>query len=60
MLKTFDDINTELHLIAQEEQEKQIDFQYEDFLAEMYYYLEMEQYQQDCYDEDARYYGEII
>lgn len=60
MSKNFEDVNAELQLIAQEEQDAQLDLQYEEFLAEMYYYLEMQQYQQDCYDEDARYYGEIL
>lgn len=57
---TINDINTELQLIANEEKESQVDFQYEEFLLEMYNYLQMLQYQQDVYDEDARYYGEQL
>jgi peptide subunit release factor RF-3 len=57
-VKTLTDINTELQLIAQDEQEQVIELQYEEYINEMYQELQLQQNAQNSYDEDAIYYGE--
>lgn len=57
-MKTLTDINTELQLIAQDEQEQVIELQYEEYINEMYQELQLQQNAQNSYDEDAIYYGE--
>lgn len=44
----FDEINTELQILANEEVEAKIEEQYEEFLEEMYQIWELDQYAYDC------------
>lgn len=53
----LDAINIELAIAAEVEREERVEQMYQDFLEEMYYYLEMEQYAADSYDRDAEFYG---
>ena len=50
-------INIELQIAAEVEREERIEEQYNEFLEEMYALWEMEQYDRDCYDLDAEFYG---
>lgn len=58
-MKTLDDINTELALLAEQATEERIEDQYNEFLEEMYQLWELEQYAADSYDLDALHYGEV-
>ncbi len=53
------DVNLLLEELAEEERQRRIDEQYEEFMEEMYQLWELEQYAADSYDEDAIYYGEV-
>lgn len=53
----IDAINLELAIAAEIEREERIEEQYLEFLEEMYYLWEMEQYAADSYDRDAEFYG---
>ena len=56
-MSVIDTINLELQIAAEVERAERIEQQYQDFLEEMYYLWEMEQYAADSYDLDAEYYG---
>ena len=57
---TIDELNAKLQCLADEDREAKIDSEYEQFLEYMYAMFENEQYERDCYDLDADYYGELI
>lgn len=44
---SLDDVNKELELLAEAEREEQLDLQYEEFLNEMYYYWECDQWERE-------------
>ena len=44
---SFDEVNAKLQVIAEEIREEQIDVAYEEFLDEMYYYWECDQWERD-------------
>ena len=58
-MKSLEEINEELELLAQQELEERIAFQYEEFMNEMYQLWALEQYASDCADMDAEFYGEM-
>ena len=43
----IDQVNAELELLAQDAREEQISIAYEEFMEEMYYILECEQWERD-------------
>lgn len=43
----IDQVNTELELLAQDAREEQISIAYEEFMEEMYYILECDQWERD-------------
>lgn len=53
MNRSLEEINAELEELAQAEREDRIAEQYEEFMEEMYYWLECEQWERDMelYDE---------
>lgn len=56
----YDLINAELALLAEEAKNEQIEFEYEEFLNEMFAIWELEQYASDCSDLDAQFYYEGV
>lgn len=46
-MKSLEEVNAELELLAAAEREELITQQYEDFLEQMYYWLECEQWERD-------------
>lgn len=50
-------VNVELQLVSDAIRDEEHEDMYHDFLEEMYFYWEMEQYASDSYDMDAEYYG---
>jgi hypothetical protein len=44
---SFDEVNAELQVLANEVRENQIDVAYEEFLNEMYYYWSCDQWERD-------------
>jgi hypothetical protein len=53
-------VNTELQLVSDAIRDEEHEDMYQDFLEEMHFYWEMEQYASDSYDLDAQYYGELF
>jgi hypothetical protein len=60
VMTNVEQLNCELQCLAEEELQAKVNYDYEQFEKEMHAMFELEQYERDCYDLDADYYGEMI
>jgi hypothetical protein len=51
------DVNYELQSIAEQIRDSVIEVEYTEFVDQMHKLFELEQYEKDCADRDAEYYG---